>query len=246
MIAIIPTRPQTTREILKTGFLIWRKTFWRILPFALMSGTLLMAQPWEVIKEGGAFIRFIPLLNSVLMLILNAGMVYRIHSIIQKKDLGFKHALYIGFRKTPFLFIVSFLFLLGVVGGLMLLIIPGLMLFIFLIFSTYLVIIADIKVLDSLKESYRLVSGHVWYVSCVVSLLILFCLMGAVLLTIVVMAIIQLSAAFNFGVPTEAVAFFLVVLIYSWYTTYIYSNMLVLLYDLQIKSRLQECYSVKV
>lgn len=245
MIAI-PTKSQTTREVLKTGFRVWRDTFWRILPFAFLSGLLLMAQPWEVTKDGGTFAKFIPLLNWILTLILNAGMIYRIDSIVQNKDLGFKHALYIGFRKAPVLMIASLLYLLSVVGGLIFLIVPGLILLISLVFSTYLVVITDIKVLNSLKVSYRLVSGHWWYVAGVSLLLFLFCLVGVVVLTTIMIVIIQLNATYGFGVSVEGISLILATLIYIWYATYLYSNMLALLYDLQIKSSLQKSYSVEI
>jgi hypothetical protein len=67
-----------------------------------------------------------------------------------------------SFKKVWFLFLLAISLILIVLGGLVLLIIPGLIFIVWFYFSSYFIILENQKPIDALKSSRELVRGHFW------------------------------------------------------------------------------------
>ena len=77
-------------------------------------------------------------------------------------------ALVVGLRKTLPVFIAAILYTIAVAIGFVLLIIPGLILMITLLFFQVLIVVDDEGIIAALKQSHRLVWGNYWRTTAVI------------------------------------------------------------------------------
>lgn len=259
-------QPQTLLQLLVYGFQLWKTSFSKALPFALLIGLLNIILQLGVDSTSLRFIGMgaetldkaqmlttetgqdFAVLSSSLFaiiiaaLILHAGMTYRIHAWAQGKLLAFDEAFYAGCKKAFSIVGVYILCSLVVMAGLLLLdvagIIPGIIIVIYMLFSYFLVVITDKGILDSLRETIRLISGSFWRTTGAFLLIILIYIMLAIsFITIlnfiphIIEALWGLEAIsndFKYYYPIFLSTLIIVVL-YPLFTT----CLLTLLYDLQ-------------
>lgn len=96
-------------------------------------------------------------------LVMYAGMLYRINAVMQHETPEFNQALTMGFyRLLPLLgvYIVSYL---AVFLGFILFVIPGLIISVYFLFSSFIVVTSEKGVFASFRESIHLVSGNFWH-----------------------------------------------------------------------------------
>ncbi len=149
------------------------------------------------------------MLNVILLglsLILDAALIDTIYHLINRKRVTFKTSLKRGYEKLlPFLAvkILCGVFLYGLIlyaailsklGGYILLIVPSILAFSYLVFATYIVITSDLGILASLKESVKVVWGRWWYTFFV---LLLFVLLSVVLLFLIFMVLMVVNIIFT-------------------------------------------------
>jgi hypothetical protein len=91
-------------------------------------------------------------------------------------------ALMVGIRKSVPVFIAAILYTLAVSIGLLLLVIPGLILMITLLFFQVLIVVEDEGIIASLKQSHRLVWGNYWRTTAVI--LVPFFIMYALIMVV--------------------------------------------------------------
>jgi len=91
-------------------------------------------------------------------------------------------ALIVGIRKTLPVFIAAILYTLAVSIGFMLLVIPGLILMITLLFFQVLIVVEDEGIIASLRQSHRLVWGNYWRTTAVI--LVPFFIMYALIMVV--------------------------------------------------------------
>jgi hypothetical protein len=180
-------QPQSILQLLIGGFQLWKNSFSKALPFILLIGLLNIILQLEVAStsmhffEGGTGIldktqkllatetnQDLTTLTGSLFaimiaaLILHAGMTYRIHAFAHGKLLAFDKSFYAGCKKAFSIVGIYVLCSLTVTAGLMLLVLPGIIIAVYMLFSYFLVVMTDRGIIDALRESVRLISGSFW------------------------------------------------------------------------------------
>ena len=103
-----------------------------------------------------------------------------VHYVASGAPQGVPSPLSIATRRFPLILAVNLLFMLGVMSGTVLLIVPGIFLFVALYFSPMLPITEGKGPIDSLNGSFSLVRGHWWRTFAVALITIFFALMAGV------------------------------------------------------------------
>lgn len=253
----IPTRRQRLNGILKTGFRIWKGSFRAVVPFSLLFAlatityeTLLSRFGLEYDLRYNVFFYYsennskyflITLVFLALVFILNSGMIYQMHQATQKTRLKFHDGLLVGFEKSFMFFMVCFLAFLMIIFGTLLFVVPGVIFSVCVIFSPYLVVISKNGILSSIRESFRLVSGHWWFTATVFFVITLGFLAFSVLFGVVTISAEALQSlvsgkAFNFhdnGRIAMMTDFLIITFLYPLFC----SCNLALLYSLQASEK---------
>ena len=107
---------------------------------------------------------FLSFLNVVIALFFAAAGISAINNLSENRPITLSGSLRAAFEKYPFYLWVSILTWLAVIGGLILLIVPGIIFGVWFTFSGYTVMLEDRKGLSALRRSKQLVKGNGWYV----------------------------------------------------------------------------------
>jgi len=178
---LIPDKPQTISQVVKTGVSLWKTTLKLTLPFGFIFGILcsgfnfilsLGTPPDEAlstasnlkVEDLGLLIAY-SVISLIIILIIYAATIIRINHATQGNSLEFGDAIRLGFQKAFRLALVMLLSICAVGMGYILLIIPGIILSIYLLFSSYIVVLEEKGAIASIRESVRLVSGNWWNVA---------------------------------------------------------------------------------
>ena len=172
-------------EIIKKSFLIYikKENFLFFLKIALLnlgvSFVLLIPAIYftsifskEPIFEsiGPATTVFVPTIAialgaAVWGLLMQATMVVAVTHVVSGGNLGVRQTIKEALRKLGRYFLTNVLTGLAVLVGIILLIIPGLIFMVWYLFSGYIIIIQDVRPIEALKQSKKLVSGYFWQVA---------------------------------------------------------------------------------
>lgn len=252
---IMPSQPSTTTQIIKTAYQLSKTAFAPTLPLYIMVVLMTFASqlishmtnhidPNAIGKQVAALSVTLILLYFVYAFL--AAAIYRVQGIINKSDPGFKQAVDLGFKKAIPVFIVGLLYALAVLVGLVLLIVPGIMVSIYFVFSMYLLIIGH-SIIDSFKESYRLVKNHWWFTTLNIGVLILILIAFVVIFYLLILLLVPGLGSLLYSVSQTVGSFYIFVLLpffilpllagLLFVIIYLYSNsfMLVCLYDLALR-----------
>ena len=193
----LPTEPQGIGKVIDAGFRLCFAGFKSVLSLSILVGILLglqiIAQPspneqLEQLQQqmAGFFVLFV-VLSLVTYVIFN-GIIAKYGAIAEGETLGFGRALGVGLRKI--IYVIFFLILYGilVVLGSVLLIIPGILLMVSLMFGWYAIVLEDYGPFKAIARSHKLVWGNCWR-----TLLYL-----TVILFIVVVIYLAISLPFTF------------------------------------------------
>lgn len=177
-----------------------------------------------------------------------AALIKQIDSSVTGKKLNFIEALFAGFSKSFTIMGISILTFIIVLIGLALLVLPGIYIGVVLFFASLLPVVENMGVIDSLKESYRLVQGHWWrtffslFLIGLISMLY-YLVIGAILG--IVLAIggegLQTAVGASSAVPTlkfNILASIVMIIAQTILFPLIYSFNLSILYDLQARKGL--------
>ena len=127
------------------------------------------------------------MLSSFVFFVANASIIYILNKVDRNENVSFTQAIKVGYKKT-FLQLLIFILELVMVGGPILLIlilwgfpnisghfklatcfvcalafIPGYIILVYLMFAIYQLIIEENSIIDSIKNSFNLISGNWWY-----------------------------------------------------------------------------------
>ena len=111
----------------------------------------------------------ITLFMSLIMYIFYNAVIYRIGNVAKGMEDDLFESLIVGIRKVIPVFIALILYSLIVGLGMMLLIIPGLILLLTLMFYQILIVNDNEGIFSSLKASHRLVWGNYWRTAAVIT-----------------------------------------------------------------------------
>jgi hypothetical protein len=176
-------RPMTTGEILSTAFQLYRR-HWRtllaiaavvVVPLTLLqyflgdqlrlhgqttsNGTTMATPSWRVGVAG-----LVTALAGLLMYLVLTGAITRaVAAEAAGQDPGVEQSYRFGFHRLGPVLLVSILVGLAVVGGLILLVIPGIWIGIRLAVSTQALVVEGRRPTEAMGRSWNLVGGHWWH-----------------------------------------------------------------------------------
>ena len=166
-----PTAPASIGGVLDNGFKLFSACFTSVFGLALLSGLVSQltsfvllndTDPATGLPEFGGTLIVAYLVSVFLSMWLYAAIVARIHAIYCGQPMAIGASLSFGLtRLLPLVFWLIAYFL-ALVGGLILLVVPGIILGVSLAFASYAVVIERTGAVESLKASHRLVWGHWW------------------------------------------------------------------------------------
>jgi len=102
------------------------------------------------------------LISSLAVFVIQLAAIYRIDNIIQQREDSFIEALLFGFKKFPAMLLGVILYTLAIMGGTILLVVPGIVLTLSMMFYIYFIAVDSLGAYASLKASHNLVWGHWW------------------------------------------------------------------------------------
>jgi len=169
-------------EIIKKSFVIYfgGKNFLYFLKIALLNLGITLGLVVPIIATSGFFSKepivqqvgpavtvFIPTIVLILAmviwgLLMQATVVVAVSSVVSGKVLGIKKTIKVAWGKLGRFFVTNFLSGLIILVGFIFLIIPGLVFMVWYQFSQYLVIVRDLRPIEAIKESKKLISGYFW------------------------------------------------------------------------------------
>lgn len=183
----LPSTPQSTWQLIKTAVAIWKSTFLRVVIFSiiieLLSNILLLDNFYVSNKY---IVLALMIAISIVTCVANISIIYCMDKLVHNQDTNFYQNLLIGAKKLLPFIAVSIIYALAVLIGTLLLIIPGIMASIYLIFVFYLIIIdKNISIINCIKSSYELVRGRWWHTSWVISIMLLWFILVMLLIVFI-------------------------------------------------------------
>lgn len=202
--AIQPAQPQSIGDVLDTSFRLYRASLGVVWPICLilvlgnlpsigyqLSQPVVTPDPTNPMAALAMFTKpsyWLSVMLGMLMGLWAIGALYLKQSAIGTGgDMSTSEALQISLRRIPVLFVMWILYAFAVTIGLILLVIPGLILMVSLMLATNLAMIEGKGPIGALSGSHRLVWGHWWRTSAILTV-------GFIVLMVIYMAL-----AFVFG-----------------------------------------------
>lgn len=178
--------PLSIAKILDAGIKLYAAGFPKLIGLILLAGAVHIVEslPLEMMPEENPaaaaddpvqILAKLPYLFLYIVLSTNlpqplyAAMITRFDNLEHQRHDSFSQALSQGFKMLPSLLLAANLYLLSLGLGLVLLIGPGIYLSLTLSFYAYFIVLEKQGGLAALKSSQRLVSGHWWRTSLVLT-----------------------------------------------------------------------------
>ena len=181
------TQPSSIGRVLDSGFKLFAASLKPVLLLIIVTAiiniimqyamfqTMLPAQQFTTQEEMAQYMAGImpqlvgvSLIIWVVSIILYNAILSRVGEVAKGGDRELYDALIVGIRKAFPVFIAAILYALAISVGFMLLVIPGLILMITLLFFQVLIVVDDEGIIASLKQSHRLVWGNYWRTTAVI------------------------------------------------------------------------------
>lgn len=181
------TQPSSIGRVLDSGFRLFVASLKPVMLLLVVTAvinvimqyamyqTMLPAQPFateeEMAQHMAAMMPQIlgtSLIMWLVSLILYNAILFRIGAVASGDSGDLYDALITGIRKVIPVFIAAILYSLAISAGFVLLVIPGLILMVTLLFFQVLIVIDDEGIIASLKRSHQLVWGNYWRTTAVI------------------------------------------------------------------------------
>jgi hypothetical protein len=219
-------------QVLQGAIVLYKQCFAKAFPLAFL-GMLFSLLPRFFI-----FPTSLLLGSSVICLLIGfvfiASMIFRIYCMAYEIPHHFSNALKEGIIKLFPLILLTVLYAIIVLSGTMLLIIPGIILAVSLMFSFVLLITDNQNILQALMSSHRLIWGHWWVTLFVVSFPLLFNLLLSLLSLI---GLMEISLYFNLSSESfTLISVILGLIIQSLLLPFAFCTTLILIYHLKQKT----------
>lgn len=241
----IRSYPPNQFGIIKEALKLYKENFWISLSFAfpatlayfvpsfLTGSNVSLITKWDQNALQVLAIVF----GWVVGILLQSALIFKVYCTINHSPCRWLSALQEAFYKLFSLLLLTALYVLMVLSGTMLLIIPGIILALSLSFSFILVIIENQTVLQNLTLSHRLVWGHWWYTA---GLMLFVFLLNACAYMVLFLAVFTLCPQCDYQHFSTQVTFFAAnVLLQTLFMPFIISTALLLLEDLRKRAPIQ-------
>jgi hypothetical protein len=219
--------------VLEGGFNLYKQTLPTTFPYAFMA-ILCLSLPqiffeYNIAITSTLSLFIIGVLGFIAFILINA-LLFRLYCISNHIPSTFFSSLrHVIFKLIPLL-MVTILYCLIVISGTLLLIVPGIILAISLMFSFLLTLIDNKNILQTLIKSHQLVWGNWWHSSLIIFFLFLTNIFVSLLVFIVTSMLLIPS-----NLTLIQIQFFILLInifIQSFFLPLIFSTSLILLYDL--------------
>ena len=172
----LPTEPGAIGHTLDAGFKLYFVVFKRVLVMSILAAlsvslpmhVMVLLMPMFVAEGGGPGEGLIAALVigftacMVVYMWIYLAALYRIGGIGQGEDRTFGECMRVGGRKIFPVMIAAILYSLAMMGGFILLVVPGLILWVSLAFFGVCMVLDNDGIIESLRHSHRLVWGNWW------------------------------------------------------------------------------------
>jgi hypothetical protein len=169
----LASQPQSIGKVLDNAFKLFAGCFKSVAPLALIAAlaavlpAMFMQQsvtgdPASVSGTGMGMFFTIYLVGILISLMLYNALFYKVHSISRNEAVDYGQAVGVGLRKLFPVIGAVLLYILAVIVGSILLIVPGIILMLSLIFYMPLIVCDNQGPIAALKTSHRLVWGNWW------------------------------------------------------------------------------------
>jgi hypothetical protein len=173
-----PSAPAGIGGVLDDGFKLFRACFTQVVGLAILASlisqipSLVMTSAIDAdgVPQLGAGVGIAALVGMLLSVVLFGALVSRIHLIHEGRSPSLGDSLNAGLACMLSLLGSMILYGLAVAVGMVLLIVPGLIVMVSLMFAPYIVVTEGAGVIESLRRSHQLVWGHWWRTSALVGI----------------------------------------------------------------------------
>jgi hypothetical protein len=211
---ILPSQPVSIAKILDTSIKLYIASFPKLIGFflimavfyvasGLVSIQLVNAQADNSVANPEALLALLPLYIGVIFilslatLVLYAAIIYRMDNVAHGREDTFMEALQLGLKKFPAMFMAIIIFTIAMMGGLVLLVIPGIILLVSMGFYIYFIVIESLGGYAAIRASHSLVWGNWWRTTAVF-------MAPGIVLTIMYFTLVMLVTFLGNGLTTGA------------------------------------------
>ena len=175
-----PQGPQNFGGVFDHAFRLFRASF-RHVYLLMLAGALInqfaaeatgqwgTADPAQLEFGAGTIALFI--LNLLITFIIFGAVIFRMQAVIEEKTMSMGSAVTVGIRRLIPVIVVTLLYVIAVLVGLVLLIVPGIIVSVSLILAFYPVVLRGMGPWQSLKYSHSLVWGRWWRTVAMITVL---------------------------------------------------------------------------
>jgi hypothetical protein len=201
--SLYPQAPQSIGKVLDGGFSLYRAVFKAILPLSIAVAVLaqlpglwpFVVNPMNLNLATGVMLLVGFVVWFALYMALYAGWLTSLDALARGGGaLTVGAAFSAGMPKVLRMIGASILFAIALLIGLCLLVIPGLILMISLMFFWYLIVLEDQGAIASLRNSHALVWGNWWRTTAIVTVVVVIYMVAILLVLGILSAIVGISA----------------------------------------------------
>lgn len=172
----LPSEPGSIGHTLDAGFKLYVVSFKQVYVLGILAAisltvplhVLVLAAGTSAEVEAGPGAAMIATLVvgfiacMLLYMCFYLAIICRVGGIAYGQNLPMGACMATGLRRLPTVIVATILYSLAIMGGFLVLIVPGLILWVSLIFYTFCIILEGDGILESLRHSHRLVWGNWW------------------------------------------------------------------------------------
>ena len=239
-----PNAPQSIGGVLDSGFKLYRESLSQAYVLGAIAAFVMapvnLLQPY-LLRNGFdpslvGQVALAVLAMAIVAAVLYAALIARIDAAARGAPLSLGEALSLGLRRMPAMFVAGILTGIITFIGLCLVVIPGLIVVIWLIFAPFAVVIERRGPIESLSYSRALVRGNWWRTTALLTIIFIV-LMAVYFLFGVGMSIAVISdpAAAARGEVPWYVTFIVAPVLSAVIAPLTYSLMLAIFYDLRLR-----------
>ncbi len=254
----LPTEPSSIGRTLDSGIKLFLSSFKSVIALSILASFIMLvpqiaitiaSDPESNIIDPVSGIGPVLIISFVLVYLVLiflyipiwAAICSKIWAHANQEESIFKQAFWRGVRLIPRFILMGICYMLAIMGGFILLIIPGIYLMLSLSMSYYLIIVDDLKGIESLKTSHQLIKGHWWRTAVIVSIPIFIIMALYVVVGFVVGIYMGVSGSVNSPDAIDPMLNHMINLassvISAVITPLILSIVLVILHDLKLRNQ---------
>ena len=176
---LLATEPASIGKVLDTSIKLFVASFSKLIGIFSILAVLYIAmglltlnlQPdpsapptaaLELLSENLTLLVGFVIIFTLLSFVLYAAIIYRVDNVANEREDSFFEAVTVGFRAFPSVFFAVILYMVAILLGYILLIVPGIILTLSLAFYLYFIVVDGYGGYAALRASHSLVWGHWW------------------------------------------------------------------------------------